>query len=504
MDNYRNCETIKSKPLGKFVVSNSIAKKYRIIKDVSKDKSQSVFHTECEGVQYIVKLSKNEMKRESICEILSSIESPYVMSIKEYGSERDYFYEVYPYCDQGSLRCVSDEKELKEIINCVNEGLKVLHDAHIIHGDIKPENLYWSDDRDRVMIGDFDISVIEDSDEAKVSTEYSLEYYPVRGHAFSKSRATDYASFGITVLDLYFGTTHFQGKEIDEIEWEWKEGIQINGKISANLSGVISGLTQYEESNRYGYREVRLWCNDQIIVPRTADRIVPKVEKGTFAITLVIEGGSAIRAESLEELAIKIEHNWEAVKRRFFGSTEKATLLIEFINQFDTEKGNAIRDIIKTKDPDSAITALLMVLDDSKKIVIKGKGYGSIGEFARSMNPKELDRDYVDFIRKGLLETCLKNNGQQNVWEEVQKLISFADSNDELMYFLIYQFFSGDQCIYVNNIKITDLEEFAQYLCNYGWGDVEKLSMNYIYAWLFAKGYANEVKKMWEACTYDE
>ena len=44
------------------------------------------------------------------------------------------------------------------IVPSINEGLHELHINGIVHCDIKPSNLFFSDDKDRIIIGDCGIS----------------------------------------------------------------------------------------------------------------------------------------------------------------------------------------------------------------------------------------------------------------------------------------------------------------------------------------------------------
>lgn len=504
MNNYQTCETIKSKPSGVFVTSDFIANKYNVIKDISKEQLQTVLLTEYEGQNYVVKLAKYTSKRACLCSQLKHITSQYLVPLIEYGRERDYWYEVYPYYKNGTLQRISDEDELKEVIRGINEGLKALHDAHIIHGDIKPANLFWSDDKTYGLIGDYDISIEENSYENLDTEEYSLEYYPIKGHAFLKNVATDYASFGMTILDLYMGTIHFEGKTPLEIEREWETGILIPAKVPIRLREVVGGLVQSDPSLRYTYREVDLWCRNMVNIPRNAERVIPRIETKISPIILVIQGGSVVRAVSLDDLIEKIKENWEPVKKRFFESVEKGKLLIDFVNQFDEEKGAQIKEIIRTKEPDEAVAATLLILDDSRSIVYKGRDFGTMESFVQSLDARYVDMDCVEFIRKGLLKRYLENNGQLNIWNSIQQLLQLADGDDELLYFLLFQSFAKEKGIFIEGCFITSFEELSTYICENGWAALEKLSMNYIYAWLIAKGYKDEVKKMQEASRYYE
>ena len=93
---------------------------------------------------------------------LEGVDCPYIAPMYYSGSYSGRHFEVLPYYRRGSLRGRQfGIDELKSrIIPEINEALGALHDAGIIHKDLKPSNIMLTDSGDIAII-DFGISSVQ-------------------------------------------------------------------------------------------------------------------------------------------------------------------------------------------------------------------------------------------------------------------------------------------------------------------------------------------------------
>ena len=120
----------------------------------------------CVGKTLILKLYRriNAIKAD-VVKKLKEIRSPYIASIIHYGLYSDHQYVVMPYYKYPTLAQVLlsgekfSEEELKNmIIPSVIEGLNAVHNAGILHKDLKPANLIPDNSGEHILLIDFGIS----------------------------------------------------------------------------------------------------------------------------------------------------------------------------------------------------------------------------------------------------------------------------------------------------------------------------------------------------------
>ncbi|OMJ69707.1 hypothetical protein SteCoe_32495 [Stentor coeruleus] len=108
------------------------------------------------------------------------------------------------------------ESEMKFIIACILQGLEYLHSRHIIHKDIKPENIIY-DDKGYVFITDFGTSTIwkeENYSETSGTPGYMApEVICRQNYSFT----SDYFALGVILYENIIGTRPYQGRNRKEI-----------------------------------------------------------------------------------------------------------------------------------------------------------------------------------------------------------------------------------------------------------------------------------------------
>ena len=106
---------------------------------------------------------------------LMHLEHPYILPLIETGIEEEVPYSVTNYMEGGSLRDRLNQifpeqlviQDVKNIILQVGQALQYAHDHHILHGNIKPENILFNEYDDALLI---DFRLPQDDEE----TDHSL------------------------------------------------------------------------------------------------------------------------------------------------------------------------------------------------------------------------------------------------------------------------------------------------------------------------------------------
>lgn len=136
----------------------------------------------------------------------------------EVGTDGDIVYFTMEYAAGVSLLDLMEKRDLKAVelrdfIIQVCEGLQAIHDAGIIHRDMKPENIIFLPDG-TVKITDFGVARPENSDLTAHNEVVGSSFYiaPEIWLGDPVTSATDLYSIGVVLYELSTGELPFAGK----------------------------------------------------------------------------------------------------------------------------------------------------------------------------------------------------------------------------------------------------------------------------------------------------
>ena len=103
-------------------------------------------------------------------------------------------------------------RETVDIARQIGQGLKAAHAHHIVHRDIKPQNIIICEDG-RVKVTDFGIARIASGDTLSANTMGSVQYFsPEQARGGFTDERSDIYSLGITIYEMATGKVPFDGE----------------------------------------------------------------------------------------------------------------------------------------------------------------------------------------------------------------------------------------------------------------------------------------------------
>ena len=236
------------------------------------------------GKQYILKYYRrmNAVKPDVVRKLMG-IKNPSVAPIEGFGVFQNHQYTVLPYYEMPALSQIlaggvkfSEEELRTRIIPSVIEGLRAVHEAGILHKDLKPGNLIPDSSGEHIVLIDFGISS-DAGGNTFVVTQTGMTPFYAAPEALQGifHRETDYYALGITIFELFTGFTPFQNPGISGEEAARLAAIskiEFPENFPERLKNLVLGLTYKDISHRnernnpnrrWGYDEVKRWLQGE-------------------------------------------------------------------------------------------------------------------------------------------------------------------------------------------------------------------------------------------------
>ena len=497
---YQSEATVVSQPT--LLSAGTIVNGYMIMDTISTKGSESVVYKAMKGgSEYALKLYKREVElSETKMQALMQLQCPYVAKLCEYGIYEEQPFEVYEYYKNGTLenRGKFEGEQLKRYINQLNEALHSLHTAQgvsgMVHGDLKPSNIFLSNDESHVLLGDFGVSNVKTADGAHFARICGTPEYapPSTGlmDRMKKSPAYDYGALGLVIYYMATGYSYFVGCSAEEIASGWEKGIALPEEMDTRIKMLLKGLLQFDESQRFGYEQVYDWYKGsfvQAVVPKQLYTQRPaQVEASLW---FGIFDGQTVDVTSVEELVVQMKQHWDQAVMKL-----RDTNLYHFVNCFypDGSVTEKIKRYLEEGDNDAAVFKTIYTLSDNAELVYKGKKYGSVSNLIQAM--VEQDADAKEIISKGLFLFYVEAMGYpQETYQSMQQILSLKRCPEEFKIRVIGYMFAKDK---VCN-GWTSIDAMRSAVCNMSLSQIDELvqSVDFL-AWLYVMGMQEQALSM--------
>ena len=478
-----------------FVISKAIE---------SKGTQSNVYVAKKWGKTYAVKVYNNGWHPSPEIErFLATIRHPNIARVIESGEYRGSYYEIYDYYPEGTLQEAGPLPVpviRNVVVPSINEGLHALHESGIVHCDIKPSNLFFSDERDRLIIGDCGISGFVNSSGKYIDTLRGTPEYAPRvktlGWNAVMSPAYDYGAFGLVLCKAILGRSLFEGMSVEQISAERDRGIVLPSQISGRLQTLVMGLIDEDEDARWGYNEVKRWCQGEFMRPagRSIYTRQPK-EKKKVSLVFGRFDGETVTVSTLSQLSNAIMQHWDQARK-----VVKRADIVPFVRQFDESLTGKIRELARIQDSDAAVFRLLTYINGgSDKIYYCGKTYESLDDYVSQLAS---GRDEVakKFLVSGMLIFYLRFNGKNEMMvDKLEQLIKRNGAKDMAAIRTICFALQGTSSIDIYGTRVSTLNDLVSVLSGLSVSRIDALLRNSSFqAWLNRMGFERDVRRMKE------
>lgn len=229
---------------------------------------------------------------------------PNIVNVYDVGEEDGIYYIVMELVEGITLKNYIEKKSrlsIKEAISIaiqVSMGIEAAHNNHIIHRDIKPQNIIISKDG-KVKVTDFGIAKAATSNTITSNVMGSVHYTsPEQARGGFSDEKSDIYSLGCTMFEMLTGHVPFDGETtvaiaIKHIQEEMPSPREYVSEIPLCVEKIIFKCTQKSPDRRYQ-------SMSELIVDLKKSLITPDED---FVTMVDVDASAATKAITEEDMA---------------------------------------------------------------------------------------------------------------------------------------------------------------------------------------------------------
>lgn len=249
-----------------------ISERYEIIEKVGSGGMADVYRAKCHRLnRYVaIKILKPEFsadknlvtKFRAEAQSAAGLSHPNIVSVYDVGDDGDLHYIVMELVEGITLKKFIEKKgklEIKEAIGIaiqIAQGLEAAHDNHIVHRDIKPQNIIISREG-KVKVADFGIAKAATTNTVTQNAVGSVHYLsPEQARGGYSDEKSDIYSLGVTMYEMLCGKVPFAGDNtvsvaLSHIQYEPVPVKEVNPAVPYSVDKIVQKCMQKRPENRY-------------------------------------------------------------------------------------------------------------------------------------------------------------------------------------------------------------------------------------------------------------
>lgn len=246
--------------------------RYEILEQIGSGGMSVVYKAKCHKLNRLVaiKVLKEEFCNDSNfvskfkmeAQSAAGLSHPNIVSVYDVIDEGKLHYIVMELIEGITLKSYIQKKgrlEVKETIGIaiqVAQGIAAAHEQHIIHRDIKPQNMIISKDG-KVKVADFGIARAVSAQTMTSSAMGSVHYIsPEQARGGFSDERSDIYSLGVTMYEMVTGRVPFEGDNTVAIALAHLEDVVVppsvyNPEIPMSLERIILRCMEKKPERRY-------------------------------------------------------------------------------------------------------------------------------------------------------------------------------------------------------------------------------------------------------------
>ena len=249
-----------------------IGDRYEILEKIGTGGMSDVYKAKCHKLnRYVaVKVLKQEFSENANfvskfrieAQAAAGLMHPNIVNVYDVGEENGIYYIVMELVEGITLKKYIEKKarlSYKEAVSIaiqVSMGIEAAHNNHIIHRDIKPQNIIISKDG-KVKVTDFGIAKAATSNTITSNVMGSVHYTsPEQARGGYSDEKSDIYSLGITMFEMLTGRVPFNGETtvaiaIKHIQEEMPSPKEFVPEIPASVESIVLKCCQKSPDRRY-------------------------------------------------------------------------------------------------------------------------------------------------------------------------------------------------------------------------------------------------------------
>lgn len=286
-----------------------IGDRYEILEKIGTGGMSDVYKAKCHKLnRYVaVKVLKQEFsenenfvsKFQIEAQAAAGLMHPNIVNVYDVGEENGIHYIVMELVEGITLKKYIEKKarlSYKEAVSIaiqVSMGIEAAHNNHIIHRDIKPQNIIISKEG-KVKVTDFGIAKAASSNTITSNVMGSVHYTsPEQARGGYSDEKSDIYSLGITMFEMLTGRVPFDGETtvaiaIKHIQEEIPSPKEYVSEIPAAVESIVLKCCQKSPDRRYQNMQELIADLKKSLINPDEDFVVqkdPDIEGGTRMIT---------------------------------------------------------------------------------------------------------------------------------------------------------------------------------------------------------------------------